>query len=149
MESKSIASNIKIVEFSDLHLWKESMIGIHNVLLISKVIIKENPDIILISGDIVNDAKDLRNPKFCNQLKEIINFISLGKLVIIEKGNHDISGLNNKSWFHENDKLLNDALKSLPNVIFLDEITNLFLKDNKKLQTCGFSELLKSNINFI
>lgn len=146
MLSPTVKSQVIIAELSDLHLWTAEMIGKKNVLLAKDAIERENPDIIVISGDIVNDAGDLRDSAFCEKLREIIRKLTGDRLCIIDKGNHDLAALEGKDWKKADDKLLNEALAPLSNVYFLDEVTNLYLKDNQSLAAKGLSTV---NVNFV
>ena len=137
--STSVTKPVKIVEISDLHLWTEDMIGEKNVLLAAQVIEQENPDVILITGDVVNDAGDLQNEKFRKKLRELIKRVTGDRLCIIEKGNHDLTTLIGKTWTKSDEKLLNEALHDLGNVFFLDDVVALYLKDNK--DTNGFPDI--------
>lgn len=146
-----ILGSAVIAEISDLHLEKEEMVGSENVELVSMAIEHNGADIILISGDIVNDAADLKNPVFCEKLREKIKKLSNGRLVLVELGNHDIATFDKKSRsFREMDSsLLKEALSLLPNVIFLDEVNNLYLNNNTKIAQCGYDGLTHTNLNFV
>lgn len=146
-----ILSSVVIAEISDLHLEKDEMTGKENVDLVSMAIEYNGADIIMISGDIVNDASDLRNPLFCQKLREIIKSLSNGRLLLVQIGNHDIATFDKSSrCFKEMDSsLLKEALSPLPNIIFLDEINNLYLRNNQKIAQCGFEGLTHTNLNFV
>lgn len=77
--------------------------------------------------------------------------LSNGRLVLIQIGNHDIATYDKKSrCFKEmNSSLLKEALSPLPNVIFLDEVNNLYLNDNQKIAQCGYEGLIHTNLNFV
>lgn len=67
ISNSNVLHSAVVAEISDLHLAKEEMIGQENVDLVSMAIEDNGADIILISGDIVNDAADLMNPVFCEK----------------------------------------------------------------------------------
>lgn len=147
----NILTSVVIAEISDLHLENDEMIGKDNVDLVSMAIEYNGADIIMISGDIVNDALDLKNPLFCEKLREVIKSLSNGRLLLVQIGNHDIATFDKSSrCFKEMDSsLLKEALSPLPNIIFLDEINNLYLRNNQKIAQCGFEGLTHTNLNFV
>ena len=147
----NILSSVVIAEIGDLHLEKMEMVGKENVELVSQAIEYNGAEIILISGDVVNDASDLKNPIFCERLREIIKKLANGRLVIIQIGNHDITTYDRESrcWKEMDSSLLKEALSPLSNVLFLDEVNNLYLKANQKIAQLGYEGLTHTNLNFV
>lgn len=78
--------SIRIIHLSDLH---DSVFGYENELLISKVT-KEKPDLIFITGDLVNSHK---RPDYSKSEKLISKLVSIAP-VYVSLGNQEVSLIN-------------------------------------------------------
>lgn len=109
--------DINIMHLSDIHFsinTKTSQLD-----EIKKMIYVNNPDYVMITGDLIDDSSIIKN-KY--KIKELVGFlcdISEFSLVIISLGNHDILVNSDKSFF----KKLNDFknICVLDNDIYVDE----------------------------
>ncbi len=81
IKNERIEHPFRIVQLSDLH---NSMFGEHNEKLIKKVL-EQDPDIILITGDLINEAEEDLGVAI-----ELISSLSKEKPVFVSLGNHEI-----------------------------------------------------------
>lgn len=74
-------------------------------------------DFIVIPGDIVNDANDLQNPTFKNQVRNELKEFLDDKKTIVSPGNHDQMTLSpSKKHIPANQELIYDCLSNIPNL---------------------------------
>ncbi len=81
IKNEKIEHPFRIVQLSDLH---NSMFGEHNEKLIKKVL-EQDPDIILITGDLVNETEEDLSIAI-----ELISSLSKEKPVFVSLGNHEV-----------------------------------------------------------
>ena len=81
IKNEKIEHSFRLVQLSDLH---NSMFGEHNEKLIKKIL-EQDPDIILITGDLINETEEDLSVAL-----ELISSLSKEKPVYISLGNHEI-----------------------------------------------------------
>lgn len=113
----TIKRDISIMHLSDIHFsinTKTSQLD-----EIKKMIYVNNPDYVMITGDLIDDSSIIKNKYKIRELVSFLSDISEFTLVIISLGNHDILVNSDKSFF----KKLNDLknIYVLDNDIYVDE----------------------------
>lgn len=111
---------LKIAHISDLHLNRGEFF-LHELIDALK---KEKPDLIFITGDLVDRSYTLKN----SQLKEICKTISEFAPTYVISGNHDLDH-NYYLW----KKLVEEG-----NAIVLDDRIEYYIKGNSKIALMGY-----------
>ncbi|MFA6308739.1 MAG: metallophosphoesterase [Clostridia bacterium] len=116
-------SGLKILHISDIHIKYMNV----SVKKIQRVIKFENPDLILLSGDYINSAKN--TVSFLNFLDKITGFCK----IVASLGNHEYEA------FPNNEEGLNGFIGQIKdrNVEVLQNQTLTFEIDNKKYKIIG------------
>jgi predicted MPP superfamily phosphohydrolase len=116
-------NGLKIAHISDVHLPKNAS----NIDNIVKKVKQQNPDIIVITGDVIDVSADLetcRLDKLCKGLSEITKTYAV-------TGNHELSNRSIKKWTN----ILTDN-----NVKVIDNKIELYTKNNKSIAIAGLSD---------
>lgn len=100
LDKKSIQKEIKIVMVSDLHLG--SIVGKKHLERLVNLVENEEPDLILIAGDIIDDHID---PYIEKNMDEIFAKINAPLGVYAVLGNHDYYGNDKAKLINEMDKI--------------------------------------------
>ena len=112
-------NNIKIMIMSDIHFSK--CVKDKKLNYITKYINKEQPNYILIPGDLIDSNNDI---EVLNEKDRLINWlkeISKNTITLISLGNHDIfRRINGKRVYFKNEELINE----------IDNINNIYVLDN-------------------
>lgn len=124
--SKS-GAGLKILHLTDLHVYLSRI----SADKIRKVVIKENPDVIFITGDYID--KPLHIPRFLSYL----NTISKGYRTVICLGNHDLRTLGKRN--SNIDKFVADI--EAQHVEVLRNRTVIIEKQGKKYNIVGIDDL--------
>lgn len=125
IESHKIPLNksFRILQISDLHNKKFHK---NNDYIISKIKIL-NPDIIVITGDIIDaDTKD-----FDNVYNLIESIVRINSNTYFVSGNHEWRNINNKEFIKEITKR---------KVIVLNNLNTIYSKDNMIINLCGIDD---------
>lgn len=121
----------KIVQISDVHLPKNAS-NIENIIKLTK---KQEPDIIIISGDIIDQSADLETcglEELCKGLSEICKVYAV-------TGNHEFWNDNIESW---------KSIIQKSGVVFLDNDYRIIEKNGEKIAVMGLKddEIYDANI---
>lgn len=119
---KILSKDFQILTLSDLHLTEKIGIQHLNNIINSKKISYENLDYILIPGDLINDTNELEKPKFKQLFLDEITALTRNIPTMVSFGNHDQmtkTGSTEGKWLAGDKKLLELALRELPNVTVL------------------------------
>jgi predicted MPP superfamily phosphohydrolase len=114
---------LKIAHVSDVHLPKNAS-SIDNIV---KNVSKQNPDIIVMTGDIIDESADLETcglNELCQGLSEITNTYAV-------TGNHEVWNGNIKKWSN---------ILTENNVKVIDNKTELYTKNNNNIAIVGLSD---------
>lgn len=116
-------NGLKILHMSDIHIKYMNV----SVKKIQRVIKSEKPDLILLSGDYINSAKNTAS--FLNFLNKISGYCK----TIASLGNHEYEAFSN------NENGLNEFIKQIEgkNIEVLQNQTLYFEKDKKKYKIIG------------
>ncbi|MHC1682252.1 MAG: metallophosphoesterase [Clostridiaceae bacterium] len=123
-------TGLKIAQVSDVHLPKNAS-NIDNI--ISKVK-QEKPDIILMTGDIIDASADLTTcglDKFCKGLSEIAPSYAV-------TGNHEFNNGNVEEW---------TRILKANNVEVVDDKIKMYTKSNETILIAGLSDGSEFNFN--
>ena len=138
IENKDIPDSfdsLKIIHFSDVHY--KSTVDITFLKKIVKLINKQNPDLVIFTGDFLDKRFDYSN-KEIDEVKNELNKIesTLGNFVV--SGNHDM--VNNpedfKNIFSENFTILENEEKLI------------YYKETTPISLVGFSDALETKVNY-
>lgn len=124
--SEKILKDRKILLISDIH--KEKGHSEKHLNLIKEKLAKGFSDIdfIVIPGDIVNDANDLKDLSFKSQLREELTEFLSGKKAIVSVGNHDQMTLSSSNrWESSSPELIYEGLEEIPNMRILRNGENI------------------------
>lgn len=112
IDNKSDMKELKVLLVSDIHIGEK--IGTNNLLQMVDIVKEQNPDIVLMAGDIINNDIE---PYLTHKIEEIMNEIKAPLGVYAVPGNHD--------YYEKNvDSLANELEKS--GIHFLqDEVINV------------------------
>ncbi len=116
-------NEIKIALFSDLHYYPHYNQNILNK--ITKQIIKNKPNYIAITGDIL-DSSDITE---FDELKEFLIHLSNIAPIFIVLGNHDEKRGYSNNWHYEPNNAFIEFLKRQKNIYYLDD-TKYIDKEN-------------------
>lgn len=137
IESKDIPKNfdgIKIVHFSDIHYGRT----VDNRYLekIVDMINKQKPDIVIYTGDFIDEDINLSDKKIA-EINKILNKIdsTLGNYAVA--GNHDMKYFSNYKKILDNNFTLLDNQQKI-----------LYYKDNEAISLIGLADSLESTINY-
>lgn len=138
IENKDIPDSfdgLKIIHFSDVHY--KSTVDTTYLKKIVKLINKQNPDLVIFTGDFLDKRFDYSN-KEIDEVKNELNKIesTLGNFVV--SGNHDM--VNNpedfKNIFSENFTILENEEKLI------------YYKETTPISLVGFSDALETKVNY-
>ena len=116
-------SGLKIAHLSDVHLPKNAS-SIDNIILKIK---SQSPDLILLTGDIIDESADIENcglDKLCEGLSEIAQTYAIS-------GNHEVWNNNLERWT----KILTNN-----NVKVIDNQTEVYVKHSKSIAIVGLKD---------
>lgn len=114
---------LKIAHISDVHIPKNAS-SIEN--LVSKLQ-KENPDLIVITGDIIDESADIDDPQLSELCRSLANIADTYAVT----GNHEVWNNNIEKWktiLYEN------------NVKVVEHIIGIYYKGNTKLAIMGLKD---------
>jgi predicted MPP superfamily phosphohydrolase len=114
---------LKIAHISDVHIPK-NVSSIEN--LVSKLQ-KENPDLIVITGDIIDESADIDDPQLSELCRSLANIADTYAVT----GNHEVWNNNIEKWktiLYEN------------NVKVVEHIIEIYYKGNAKLAIMGLKD---------
>jgi len=125
--------SLKIVQLSDIHI-KYLRVSIHKT---NNIILKENPDVILITGDYLEDTSDV--DKFMSWLDQLV----LKERVLLCLGNHDYKA------FSGDEKGLNNFLKNIQDrgIKVLHDDCICISKGSVKYNFIGIKDYRSKNYN--
>jgi uncharacterized protein len=92
--------DVKILLATDIHIGEK--IGTHNLLQMIDIVKEQQPDLVLLAGDIINDDIE---PYITNQVEDIMKEIKAPLGVYAVPGNHDYYGGDMESLAYEMDKI--------------------------------------------
>lgn len=84
IDKQSEMKKLKVLLASDIHIGEK--IGTHNLLQMVEIVKEQNPDIVLIAGDIINNEME---PYLTNKIGDIMKEIKAPLGVYAVPGNHD------------------------------------------------------------
>lgn len=116
-------NGLKIAHISDVHLPKNAS----NIDNIVKKVKQQNPDIIVMTGDIIDESADLetcRLDKLCKGLSEITKTYAV-------TGNHELWNGNIEKWTN---------ILTENNVKVIDNKIELYTKNNKSIAILGLTD---------
>lgn len=132
---KNIPSDLqklKIAHVSDVHIPK----NVYNIEKLINIIKKENPDLIVVTGDLIYKRKEIDEVqlgKLCLSLSNITKTYAV-------TGNHEIWNNDVERW--------NEILKS-NNVTVLDNKVEIFKKNHSEVAIIGLKEGCKYSEEFL
>lgn len=125
---------LKIVHFSDIHYG--STVNLKYLKKIITIINKQNPDLVVFTGDFLDKRYNLKDNEIENIKKELKKLTpTLGNYAV--SGNHDI--------VYEDDfkKILNESFTLLEN-----EEKLIYYKDITPISLVGLSDALETKVNY-
>ncbi|HHW31803.1 MAG TPA: metallophosphoesterase [Clostridiaceae bacterium] len=126
---------LKIVQLSDIHFGRLRV----KKEKIKREIEKVQPDIILITGDCIEDPKDV------NGFLDFINYVKGNYMTCLCFGNHDYGA------FINDNKALNDFVKNLNDIgikVLQDEYIQ-YIKNNKIYNIIGFKDISTGSTHLV
>jgi predicted MPP superfamily phosphohydrolase len=124
---------LKILQLSDIHYSRLRV----NKEKIRSVIVKEEPDIIIVTGDCIEKAEDTQG------FLEFINFIKKDFVTCLCFGNHDYKAFhNNRKGFNEFKNLLKHI-----NIHILQDECFQYKKNDRIYNIIGFKDISAGNPN--
>ena len=130
-------NNIKLFIMNDIHFSK--CINDKKLNYITNYIYKEQPNYVLIPGDLLDSMDDIKELSERNRILNWIRKISKNSIILISLGNHDMFiRKNGKRWLDIDYNFLNE-LDSIDNVHVLD---NKVYEDNN-IYVCGITQTFK------
>ncbi len=120
------ADPIKLLQLSDLHL-NDLKVRLEDI---NSIIDKESPDLIAITGDMLEKEKDLVN------LDNFLTSLSCTCPVYMVLGNHDSQVVGTQNDI-DKFKLL---LQKFPNITLLNNETDLFVKGSRSFDIIGIAD---------
>ena len=125
---------LKIVHFSDIHYG--TTVNFKYLKKIVSLINKQNPDIVVFTGDLIDKRKELNN-KEIEEIKNILKTINstLGNFAVT--GNHDIKNLETFK------KIMDDNFTILDN-----EEKLIYYKENNPISLVGLSDASETKVNY-
>jgi uncharacterized protein len=116
---KSVESkNLKVLVATDIHVGED--IGTHNLLQMVEMVKEQQPDIVLLAGDILNDDIE---PFVANNIGDIMKEIKAPLGIYAVPGNHDYYGDDVESLAKEIEKIgihfLRDQVMNINNQFYI------------------------------
>lgn len=117
--SKRCQKDVHIAHISDIHLYEQ----MNECLLydLFKELARANPDVICITGDLLNDAKFIHNSVISKKIFIFLHFLGKVAPVCLVRGNHDsLSFKGEYETYYETTRYF-ENLRNIPNVHVLME----------------------------
>lgn len=140
--NKINTDEIHILLVSDLHLTMDAGFKNLDKIITSKYIDYDALDYVVIPGDLINDSNELENYEFRKKFLNKMTKLTQDKTTIVSYGNHDQMtklGSIDEKWIAGDRKLLEDALKELPNIKIVKNGQKAV--ETKEIDFAGFSPL--------
>ncbi len=127
-------NNIKIMIMSDIHFSK--CVKDKKLNYITNYINKEQPNYILIPGDLIDSNDDIKDINEKNRLFKWLEEISKNTIILFSLGNHDMfKRVNGKRTFFKDEELLK-KISNINNIYVLDD-TNY---EDDNIYVCGITQ---------
>ena len=115
--NNKIINDITIIHIADIHFNKKTKE--QKLTKIKEEIYKNNPDYILITGDIIDESSVIKDKQNLKKILLFLTALSKHSKVIISLGNHDIFKLDDYKFFENLNQLKNIYI--LNNECYIDE----------------------------